>query len=153
MGLDMYLYTSSRAACRDAQSEMDDWNREFYTESGSNVALYWRKANHIHKWFVENVQNDEDDCGFYWVDAEQLEKLLSICEEVLADHSKAPKLLPTTEGFFFGGQDYGDWYFEDVEYTERALSALLANLIRNGWTVKHKSEPDWRCHFYYHSSW
>ena len=26
---------------------------------------YWRKANHIHKWFVDNVQNGEDDCKEY----------------------------------------------------------------------------------------
>lgn len=23
---------------------------------------YWRKANHIHKWFVDCVQDGEDDC-------------------------------------------------------------------------------------------
>jgi hypothetical protein len=25
----------------------------------------WRKANHIHRWFVENVQGGEDDCDEY----------------------------------------------------------------------------------------
>ena len=28
---------------------------------------YWRKANHIHKWFVDNVQGGNDDCGDYLV--------------------------------------------------------------------------------------
>jgi hypothetical protein len=40
---------------------------------------YWRKANQIHRWFVENVQDYEDDCGYYEVDREQLEQLLDAC--------------------------------------------------------------------------
>ena len=42
----------------------------------------WRKANHIHRWFVENVQDDVDDCDIYEVSKEQLEDLLSICKLV-----------------------------------------------------------------------
>ena len=26
---------------------------------------YWRKANQIHNWFVENVQDGEDDCCYH----------------------------------------------------------------------------------------
>lgn len=43
-----------------------------------NVA-YWRKANQIHKWFVDNVQDGNDDCGTYEVSKEKLQLLLSIC--------------------------------------------------------------------------
>lgn len=43
---------------------------------------YWRKANHIHKWFVDNVQDGKDDCGTYEVTDEQLTELLSICKRV-----------------------------------------------------------------------
>lgn len=41
-------------------------------------AMYWRKANAIHKWFVDNVQGGEDDCGEYYVDPEQLKQLLDL---------------------------------------------------------------------------
>ena len=41
---------------------------------------YWRKANAIHKWFVDNVQDGEDNCGYYKVAPEQLEELLNICK-------------------------------------------------------------------------
>ena len=41
---------------------------------------YWRKANQIHNWFVENVQDGEDDCGSYEVSKWQLEELLDICK-------------------------------------------------------------------------
>ena len=45
---------------------------------------YWRKANHIHNWFVENVQDGVDDCAYHdEVTKEDLEELLHICEFVL----------------------------------------------------------------------
>lgn len=40
---------------------------------------YWRKANQIHNWFVENVQDGENDCGDYIVTKEKLQELLDIC--------------------------------------------------------------------------
>ena len=46
---------------------------------------YWRKANEIHNWFVENVQDGEDDCRYHReVTREVLEELLDICNKVLA---------------------------------------------------------------------
>lgn len=46
---------------------------------------YWRKANQIHNWFVEHVQDGEDDCCYHnEVTKELLEELLDTCEEVLA---------------------------------------------------------------------
>lgn len=44
---------------------------------------YWRKANQIHNWFVQNVQNGIDDCGRYEVSKEDLIKLRNLCEKVL----------------------------------------------------------------------
>lgn len=45
---------------------------------------YWRKANAVHQWFVNNVQNGEDDCGSYDVSREQLQDLLDIVNELLS---------------------------------------------------------------------
>lgn len=42
----------------------------------------WRKANQIHAWFVENVQDGVDDCGCYIVSEDTLEELLGICKQV-----------------------------------------------------------------------
>lgn len=86
---------------------------------------YWRKANAIHNWMVQNVQFGEDDCRDYWVSKEKLEQLLDVCNRVLADNSLAPKLLPTQSGFFFGSTDYDEWYFEDVEYTKKMIEDLI----------------------------
>lgn len=44
---------------------------------------YWRKANHIHNWFVNNVQYGEDDCDYHnECTKEILEELLDTCKRV-----------------------------------------------------------------------
>lgn len=43
---------------------------------------YWRKANQIHAWFVNNIQGGNDDCGDYPVSEEKLTELLNICKEI-----------------------------------------------------------------------
>ena len=48
---------------------------------------YWRKANQIHAWFVDNVQGGKDDCEEYSVSRSQLGQLLAVVKEVL-DNSK-----------------------------------------------------------------
>ena len=62
-----------------------DWDKEkkYPNKSISKKVGYWRKANAIHNWFVENVQDGIDNCGEYVVTKEQLETLLDICETVL----------------------------------------------------------------------
>lgn len=87
--------------------------------------MYWRKANGIHKWFVDNVQNGNDDCNEYVVEKEQLEKLINTIKEIIETPEKAPKLLPTQEGFFFGDTNYDDDYFQELEETKKQLEKVL----------------------------
>lgn len=65
-----------------------DWDTEAqYGLHGriSEEVGYWRKANQIHNWFVENVQDGVDDCDYHnEVTKETLEELLDVCERVLA---------------------------------------------------------------------
>lgn len=45
---------------------------------------YWRKANHIHKWFVDNIQDGIDDCDFHReVTEDDIKELLDVCHKVL----------------------------------------------------------------------
>lgn len=102
-------------------------------------AGYWRKANAIHNWFVENCQGGKDDCEEYHVSSENLEKLRDLCKKVLAgDCIKAHELLPTREGFFFGGKEYDEYYASDLKDTVEFLDEAL------------KNDND---EYYYHSSW
>jgi hypothetical protein len=97
-------------------------------ESIFEEAGYWRKANAIHKWFVDCVQDGEDDCGCYEVTKEQLEELLDVCIQV-RDSSQmektAQELLPTQSGFFFGSTEYDEWYVDDLIDTISILTKVL----------------------------
>jgi hypothetical protein len=108
MGLDMYLMKNKK---------YDD----------KNGVIYWRKANQIHRWFVENVQNDVDDCATYKVTKEQLLMLYDDCKEVMKqkNQSISEKILPTTSGFFFGSVDYDQDYYNDIQYTIDLLEKIL----------------------------
>ncbi len=109
--------------------------------------MYWRKANHIHKWFVDNCQNGKDDCGHYYVDREKLVELDRLCSEVFLSQSPkdAEAKLPSTGGFFFGGTDYDQYYFEDCKYTMAGLQKLLK--------LSEPGGPLEKWSFEYHSSW
>ena len=109
MGLDMYLH------CRRKGSDSS-----MHDEVG-----YWRKANAIHGWFVENVQNGVDDCGEYVVSLDQLKALKGLCEAVLLNKDKAGVLLPSRQGFFFGAYGYDEWYFADIADTIKILDKAL----------------------------
>lgn len=100
---------------------------------------YWRKANQIHSWFVANVQEGKDDCVTYHVDRDDLAKLKDLCNEVILNPASAESLLPTKSGFFFGSQEYDDYYFQDLKDTIEIIDKALA--LPEGWDIK------------YHSSW
>ena len=100
-------------------------------------AGYWRKANAIHDWFVREVQGGEDQCDPHYVSREQLVELKELCEQVLADKSKAAELLPTTSGFFFGSTEYDDWYFEDIKATIQIINDALD--LPASWEFEYRS--------------
>ncbi len=65
--------------------------------------MYWRKANHIHGWFVDNVQQGRDECQESYVETDQLKELRDLCKKVL--ETKNTDLFPLTAGFFFVSTD------------------------------------------------
>jgi len=151
MGLDMYL--EKRTDVRHWSFQKEEEQFEVVVKKGGvtypkinpkNVTTiveevgYWRKANQIHRWFVENVQDNVDNCGEYFVPKVKLEELLELCQKVKADNSLAGVLLPTGTGFFFGGEEYDEWYFNDIETTIEVLKEAL-------------SDDD--ASYYYSSSW
>jgi len=150
MGLDMYLtakiYLSKNNLLETIKA---DKIRKIFPEIFKSGNLdyievvfevgYWRKANAIHGWFVENAQDGTDNCGTYYVSRKQLIELKELCESVLKNKSQAQKLLPPQKGFFFGGEDLDDWYFETLQDTVQIIDKCL------------KLPDEWN--FEYHSSW
>lgn len=168
MGLDMYLMKRKRfhqPTCADIKFEPGKGNifvkePESVTIHGADdiavsyEAIYWRKANMAHKWFVDNIQGGKDDCGEYEVPIEKLEELLEICNKVLENHELASELLPTDDGFFFGGTEYDEYYFDKVKYTAEKLEEVLDDfksemeaLEKTGYNIPVSID------FYYTSWW
>ena len=154
MGLDMYLSAKKYMSRYFDPADTDrirSINEVFGIEGNEDEdygaqevifrVAYWRKANAIHQWFVENVQDGTDDCGEYHVSREQLEELLDLCKQIVAEPKKASKILPTKGGFFFGNLDYDEWYHSDISRTVERFEKLLA-------------DPAFaKADFYYQSSW
>lgn len=151
MGLDMYL-TADRYATeyREEDAELVQALKGLPINQKIGRAktivadvMYWRKANAIHRWFVENVQDGEDNCNRYWVSIDQLKALLAVCKQVYDNKDNAEFELPTEAGFFFGGVDYDDWYFENIKNTIDRLEELF--------TIPEDELKLWD--FHYQSSW
>jgi len=126
MGLDMYLMTRAKNKYAVENSELN------YNEIG-----YWRKANAIHKWFVDNVQQGKDECQVSNVSRDQLQKLLEVVNTVLNNQSKATELLPPQKGFFFGSQEIDEWYFKDLKDTKVFVENALK--LDENWDIFYQS--------------
>ena len=128
MGLDMFLFKRSGA------------DQKF------KEVAYWRKANQVHNWFVTNCQNGIDECQETRVTKENLIDLKETCQAVLSTSESdrvetAKRTLPTVGGFFFGGTEYNEYYFGDLEDTVKMLEKVIDE------TDFEKEE------IYYTSSW
>lgn len=76
---------------------------------------YWRKANAIHSWFVNNVQDGVDECQEASFSVEKMQELVDLCKEVL-------KTAKTKKGKVVNGQTFknGEWenqYEDGLEVT------------------------------------
>jgi hypothetical protein len=107
------------------------------------TVAYWRKANAIHGWFVDNCQDGVDECQISEdIPGEQLAHLIHLCSEALSsDHPE--HILEPTQGFFFGGYDIDEWYRQDLQNTIDQLTPILKQAATAGGNVS----------FNYHSSW
>ncbi len=138
MGLDMYLYKKNYI--RQGEWYKPEVVNEVVVKTGGEVdnrikpervryvveeVGYWRKANQIHNWFVENVQNGNDNCGSYYVSRDKLEELLDLCKKVKVDNALAEAYLPSASGFFFGGTEYDEWYFNGIDNTIKIIEECL----------------------------
>ena len=158
MGLDMYMYIHSYESLGNWEHRDDEvknfypeklnvfqndiYERNFLSKSTEYQVAYWRKANSIHSWIIENCADGKDKCQDIWMSKEKLTELLDIVRKVLDDNSLADELLPVQDGFFFGSQEYDDWYFEDLKYANHIIPLLLDYLEKNPYDE-----------LYYHASW
>ena len=149
MGLDMYLTGRRGIAGKWMQEPQEDLLRQavskatgFNEEKIKGIELdltYWRKANAVHKWFVDNCQNGVDDCERYYVSRKQLKELQDLAYKGWKERD--PVYLPPESGFFFGSTDTDDYYYEQLKYTYDEITNILENHRYND------------LQFFYQSSW
>ncbi len=143
MGLDMYLY--ARQFAFNGFKNQDLYNKlvqeapfALDTATLQVQVAYWRKANQIHKWFVDHVQDGNDDCKEYRVTRDQLQLLVDNCKLVLMHKEEAKTLLPRQEGFFFGSYEYDEYYWFDIQDTIEQLEKVL-NEYPEEWDFQYQS--------------
>jgi hypothetical protein len=168
MGLDQYLNVS--------QSE-SNWNFEVEQRGENNkynkiidiigldkarlerhpsvkieyTAIYWRKANQIHGWFVDNLGGGEDTCQEMYVPRSALLELSNICKTLLDKKQKdsdaadalAFQLLPPTGGFFFGTYEIDEWYWGDIQHTYDNLQLVLEDIPADSWNHTVTYQASW----------
>lgn len=98
---------------------------------------YLRKANAIHCFFVQECQDGIDECQYSMVTKDKLEDLLERCKRamklkkiylndgIIKDGEGLETFLPTSSGFFFGGTEFDEWYFQDVAETKKLITKVL----------------------------
>ena len=105
----------------------------------------FRNVIAVHNWFVENVQEGEDNYREYGVTVEKFEELYNIISEVLEDHEKAAELLPVpstfSSMFFSGGDEYDDQYFHDLNEVRNKLKNAI-EWTNHGWYFTYDSYHD-----------
>jgi hypothetical protein len=132
---------------------------------------YWRKANQIHNWFVQNVQGGNDDCGTHYVSGEQLGELLSTIKTVLASCKMVSGKIHVGTSYDKNGkhEEFADGkIIENSSVAEELLPStsgfFFGSTEYNEWYVKDLeytekvlteilAEDDPNGEFYYSSSW
>jgi hypothetical protein len=103
MGLDMWLY-----------------------DKDENEIMYWRKANQIRGWLADRgIINDDDNCVDRLVKLRDLKELVNDCKKILENHSLAESLMPCSSGFFYGGYDYDEYYYLQLQQTVDKLDPII----------------------------
>ena len=145
MGLDMYLYVEEYVSRKDWKVDRDKDNQAFkdivsalelgdIVEEDSWTGLtvqipvgYWRKANAIHGWIVNEFAGGEDNCQQIYIPRVGMEQLRDLCHQVITGDTDPNEALPPQSGFFFGSTNIDEWYMQDIKYTYDLLTRLLSN--------------------------
>lgn len=153
-----YSYEEFQRLTEEQKEEYRNSEPEYeYDDMYGKELMYWRKANQIHNWFVQNCQNGVDDCGRYAITVADLMKLKELCEKILTMTEKRKAMrytsfsatekeevdvrfltlegvefaiehLPSRSGFFFGSTEYDDYYVMELENTVEQINDTLDTL-------------------------
>ena len=105
----IYPFTKRVLDLPELEEKVKEWTEDHYEP----YDVYFRKVNFLFAYCKNNGKMVDD--WFALTDKEDIDDIIDRCEKVLNNHELASELLPTQSGFFFGGTDYDNWYFNDVK--------------------------------------
>jgi len=157
MGLDMYLNKKTYVKKWNHTPNESIYHVSVDREKGHAIKservtfieeelMYWRKANHIHHFFIDRCGGGDDNCREMYVSEEIILELIEDLKKVVESNiavsfDVAKETLPTTAGFFFGSTNYDNYYFEECERTLEELQRLVDEDLFEGGDL------------YYQASW
>lgn len=188
MGLDMYLMRKTYVKRWDHHSEKEKFTievkkgdeifKDIDPEKISEITeevIYWRKANHIHNWFIKNCAEGNDNCEIVDVSNDKLNELYQVCENVLIE-SKLVKGLVKVGRYSVKGTDFklkdilqvgkvikdykyaeenlpttGGFFFGSTEYDEYYYADVLHTL--NKLKALKNENGVFPGNYYYEASW
>ena len=186
MGLDMYLWAKKYVGGWDYSSESEKSRYEALIKASGLTPTkdspsfrvcatvgYWRKANAVHRWFVDNVQDGRDECQESPVSREQLLALRDACAKVLDTaemvdgmvesgrtwhpdgrvevHTKPGKVIAQPDIAAATMPTQGGFFFGSTDYDEYYLSDLRGTVEIIDRVLADKALED--CEFFYRASW
>ncbi len=142
MGLDQYMYK------RDQNGKVLEGRLDHEIDGYETEFIYWRKANHIHRWLVDNVQDGIDDCEEYPV---SLEQMITFYDQLVqARLTRDASIFPPSEGFFFGSNSIDEYYWNEILETIRKLESDITIIKK----LKETNQLDtYKNTFFYRASW
>lgn len=186
MGLDMYL-AKKRYVKNWDHMKPEEKHSIVIKKNGKTIADempityieyeagYWRKANAIHKWFIDNCVGTEEWHGDdVYVSREQLQTLLTLCKKVLAtavikqgqiqngsvsdkDENGNFIMKPNMQAGEYIENDEeiagllpteSGFFFGSTDYNEFYLDDIKQTI-----TIIENCLKDTECSFYYSASW
>ena len=137
-----YSYEEFQRLTEEQKEEYHNSEPEYDDEMYGKELMYWRKANQIHNWFVQNCQNGVDDCGRYAITVNDLMKLKELCEKILTMTEVKQELRPTYPNGWFSEPVH---VMQDVRLlTEEGMKFASEHLpSRSGFFFGSTEYDDW----------
>jgi hypothetical protein len=151
MGLDQYITIRHKSTNKSYQNYADYWKLSDEERAEKKcpdcpekdfIIGNWRKSNQIHRWFVVNIQNGNDDCGRYEISRQNIIDIKELCEKVISFTTKSEK--PVEYWKDGNGVSHKCWQVPTYTITEEGMKFVEENLpTQSGFFFGGVKYDDW----------